>query len=269
MVAFPNIGIFLFLNQLTWKHHQHHVDCTHPRSLGCPISRVHRLAATKETSSATPIPPPPPLSMPVWSLAAPRTPLRRGDSSTKESSSDTCATSMNIVTFASAVSVATPKYWMISLYYDTLTKDSFCEAGEGVLQLLTPSHKHLVPVLGKRSGYEQGYSKSKACQSAGVPWVKCEDFVTGKMLKDEDQDHDDKECKAIWLLPRCATYLHVRLESTVDAGDHLVTICKLVSTGEWDEEHQAVRERSIDAVNPPIDHVTVLYTGLLREEGII
>ena len=170
---------------------------------------------------------------------------------------------MNIVTFASAVSVAVPKYWMISLYHDTLTKDSFCEAKEGVLQLLTPQQKNLVPILGKRSGYEKGFSKSEACQKVGTPWIDRHELTASS---------DDQRGKApqLALLPDCAAYLHVKLESTVNAGDHLVTICELINTGVWDTKDQTVKQRSPDAESvSPMDHHNVLYTGLLRQEGII
>lgn len=111
------------------------------------------------------IPPPPPISMPVWSFACP-------------SVNDQDDTSMNIVTFATPVSVAAPKLWIVSLYTNTMTRDSFLRSGQGVLQLLTPSMKDLVPVLGKRSGYEAGYSKRSECRKIGYEWIKSDsDFI--------------------------------------------------------------------------------------------
>jgi len=104
------------------------------------------------------IPPPPPISMPVWSFACPI------DVETGE-------TSMNIVTFATPVSVASPKLWIVSLYTNTLTRDSCLSSRVGVLQLLTPTMQDLVPILGKRSGYEEGYSKREECGKVGYEWV--------------------------------------------------------------------------------------------------
>ena len=103
------------------------------------------------------IPPPPSISMPVWSLASPF-----GDDET----------SMNIVTFATPVSVAPPKLWVISLYSNTKTRQAFLDSNVGVLQLLTPSLKHIVPILGKRSGYEEGYSKQTECANIGHQWIR-------------------------------------------------------------------------------------------------
>jgi hypothetical protein len=116
------------------------------------------------TAFASPsIPPPPSVSVPVWSLASPIRSPSSGDSMP--------TTSMNIVTFASPVSVAPPKLWIVSLYTNTLTRDAFLESKVAVLQLLTPELKTLVPILGKRSGYEQGFSKRDECEALGHAWV--------------------------------------------------------------------------------------------------
>jgi hypothetical protein len=36
----------------------------------------------------------------------------------------------------------------------------------------------LVPILGKRSGYEENFSKRDECAKLGFPWVKCERNVS-------------------------------------------------------------------------------------------
>jgi hypothetical protein len=108
-------------------------------------------------TASSSIPPPPPISMPVWSLASPY--------------GDDDDTSMNIVTFATPVSVAPPKIWAVSLYRDTKTREAFFESKIAILQLLVPELKHVVPLLGKRSGYEKGYSKRLECAKLGIEWV--------------------------------------------------------------------------------------------------
>jgi hypothetical protein len=52
-----------------------------------------------------------------------------------------------------------------------MTRQSFLDSKVGVLQLLTPSMQDVVPVLGKRSGYEEGYSKRDECQKLGHGWI--------------------------------------------------------------------------------------------------
>jgi flavin reductase (DIM6/NTAB) family NADH-FMN oxidoreductase RutF len=164
---------------------------------------------------------------------------------------------MNIVTFCTAVSVATPKLWIVSLYYDTLTKDSFLETKTAVLQLLTPSQKHLVPLLGKKSGYEPGYSKQAACLELGFRWIDASEFTTGN--------------SKIQVLPACAAYIQLKLRSTLEAGDHVVALCEVTRTGDWDASSESVVPASVDDAGGrmALDPSTALYTALLRQEGII
>jgi flavin reductase (DIM6/NTAB) family NADH-FMN oxidoreductase RutF len=245
--------------------------------------------ATRSRSS--PIPPPPPISMPVWSLACPAIGLPsspitekndNSESSPAETTSTTEATpktSMNIVTFATAVSVVAPKLWVVSLYHNTLTKDSFLASGSGVLQLLSSSsplsssssstnnnnnnQKYLVPVLGKRSGYDDtastGTNLSKKEESAklGFGWIR--------------PSPDDFACPAnLELLPECCTYISLRLQQILPAGDHVVAVCEVVDTGVWNPATKTIVSCA-NVVDAPqvFDPSSALYTGQLREEGII
>ena len=184
---------------------------------------------------------------------------------------------MNIVTFCSAVSVASPKLWIVSLYYDTLTKDSFLAASVSdnddeniaVLQLLRPVHKELVPVLGKQSGYDTAYSKQEECAQRGFPWV-----ANTVVAVDKEQQQQPPPTTALQLLPDCATYIYLKLINTMPAGDHVVALCEVVQTGRWDAARKAlvlVHEDDDDDRRPPsqLDPSTVLYTGQLRDENII
>lgn len=163
---------------------------------------------------------------------------------------------MNIVTFASPISVAPPKLWMISLYHNTRTKDSFVQSCQGVLQLLSPHQQDLVPVLGKQSGYD--VSKSRACEAQQSAWVE-NPFGQGQ------------------LLPGCAAYLFMELDddpqdsaATLEAGDHILLRCRLKGTGVWDSENQQVRLVNPESKTlPPMNETQALYTGQLRREGII
>jgi flavin reductase (DIM6/NTAB) family NADH-FMN oxidoreductase RutF len=239
--------------------------------------------ATRRSSS--PIPPPPPISMPVWSLACPAISLPSSPitetNGTSESPVETTATteatpktSMNIVTFATAVSVAAPKLWAVSLYHNTLTKDSFLASGSGVLQLLssssksssstnTSNQKYLVPVLGKRSGYDDtastGTYLSKKDESGklGFGWIR--------------PNPDDFACPAdLELLPECCTYISLRLQQIIPAGDHVVALCEVIDTGVWNQATKTVVSCA-NVVDAPqvFDPSSALYTGQLREEGII
>jgi len=221
--------------------------------------------------------PPPSVSVPVYSFAVPLSSKQNqsgggiyvlededGNSITKSVSD--VSTSMNIVTFCSPVSVAAPKLWMISLYKGTMTKLSFLKNKVGVLQLLTPEQSELVPLLGKRSSLEEDCSKENLCASAGFTW---EDIYFGETL---EEFHDLN----IQLLPKCASYIFLKLceeQPVLDAGDHVVALCKVVGTGIWEDNHPSngnVRLTvSEDQPQTPLDQESVMYTGYLRSIGVL
>ena len=75
------------------------------------------------------------------------------------------------------------------------------------------------------------------------------------------------------VLPNCASYLQVRLKRVTDGGDHDVAICEVIGTGVWNDAEGSVRWLGDDddagSQHPPLDHTTALYSGQLRDEGII
>jgi flavin reductase (DIM6/NTAB) family NADH-FMN oxidoreductase RutF len=195
----------------------------------------------------------------------------------------TSATSMNIVTFATPISIH-PRLWAVALYPNTRTKDSFLHQKRGVLQLLTPAQKYLVPILGKHSGYDNTtYSKREECSKQNYKWSRMEDKEDNDNDNDKNNDKDDENNDKdgeSWttttvdyeLLPQCALYIELQLQSVTDAGDHTLAICQVVRTGVWDERKQTVRtppKGDSIMTAAPLDSTTVLYSGQLREEGII
>jgi hypothetical protein len=63
--------------------------------------------------------------------------------------------------------------WGISChisYKSTLTRVAFLESKVWILQLLSPLQSKLVPILGKRSGLEEGFSKKLACADLDILW---------------------------------------------------------------------------------------------------
>lgn len=167
---------------------------------------------------------------------------------------------MNIVTFATPVSAKTlPRMWAVSLYYDTVTGDSFRRNGWGVMQLLTPSQSELVEVLGKHSGYDEPeYDKKRECAKLGYTWVESGEVDIG-----------------IELLPKCASYVALKVVSSgmpseLVAGDHVVVLCEIVQISTWNDAKKCVKAvPASDAKPVPMDADEVLYTGQLRREGII
>ena len=207
-------------------------------------------------SSSSPIPPPPSVSMPVYALAS--------------TAKDNCP-SMNIVTFTTPVSVK-PRLFMVSLYHNTMTKDSFLHSKYGILQLLNKDQKYLVPILGKSSGYDTTdlgddmlNPKEGKCQEKGYSWTT-ESTLFGQNLKDDEARNAFRKIK---VLPQCSSYIGLKLMNTMDAGDHVMALCEVVAVGKWDNEQECVIDVDIDSRNNGIDQDQILYSGLLREEGII
>jgi hypothetical protein len=202
---------------------------------------------------------------------------------------------MNIVTFATAVSVVAPRRWIVSLYHGTCTKDSFLEHGYGVLQLLRPQQKTLVPILGKRSSYETQnkvlndnddddenrendddyyYSKKQACFELGFEWVEVPADSWYRTHSGRSRSSSSSGNSCLEILPNCAAYIELELESTLEAGDHVLVLCQVRGTWQWDPSlHRAValdEAGTTTAVTTThFDHDSALYTGQLRLEGII
>jgi hypothetical protein len=64
----------------------------------------------------------------------------------------------------------------------------------------------------------------------------------------------------------------MKVKRVTDGGDHDVAICEVIGTGIWDDAKKGVRWRSDDDVNslrPALDNTSALYSGQLRDEGII
>ena len=75
------------------------------------------------------------------------------------------------------------------------------------------------------------------------------------------------------VLPNCASYMQVKLKRVTDGGDHDVAICEVVGVGVWDNVKQTVvwqcDDGNSDNQSTALDPSSALYSGQLREEGII
>jgi flavin reductase (DIM6/NTAB) family NADH-FMN oxidoreductase RutF len=189
------------------------------------------------------------------------------------------------------VSIAPPKLWVVALFHNTYTKDSFLQHETGVLQLLIHAQANLVPILGQHSGYDTTYSKQEACQQVGWNWV--EHLAQPSIHEDEvqlqqQQVQQQQKQKRHFLIPGCASYIQIKLLSTIDAGDHVLAMTQVVQTGVWNETtHEIVFGSATTSRDPaattttaaatrpplpparPLDETTVLYTGRLRQLGIL
>lgn len=159
-------------------------------------------------------------------------------------------TNMNILTYATPVSVRPERVWSIGLYKETLSHANFKQEGHGILQLLCQPHSRLVPLLGGISGKDA--DKQKECERLGFPLQS--------LTADSNLD-----LSLPLILPGCAHYLILSLvEKMYDAGSHDVAICKVESM--WTS---ALTDKSSAASASTIDDLDYLSTGKLREMGII
>ena len=143
---------------------------------------------------------------------------------------------MNIMTYATPVSVTPNRVWSLGLYRDTLTQENLLRKPVAVLQLLTTEQSSLVRILGGTSGRDE--DKKAACAKEGFEWINPDEFL------------------GINVLPDCAAYLFLTVQGgLLDAGSHLIVpYCQvegMFTTG--------------DTKSPK----THLMTSKLRELGII
>jgi flavin reductase (DIM6/NTAB) family NADH-FMN oxidoreductase RutF len=127
---------------------------------------------------------------------------------------------MNILTYATPVSVKPTRMWSIGLFRGTVAHENFSKSREGVLQLLKEPHSDVVRLLGGSSGRD--VDKKAGCAAAGFPWIESgiEFNVALKGLP----------LVSPFLLPGCAYYIHLRLEGDlIDAGGHDVAVCSVVA----------------------------------------
>jgi flavin reductase (DIM6/NTAB) family NADH-FMN oxidoreductase RutF len=119
---------------------------------------------------------------------------------------ETGKTGMNILTYASPVSIQPNRIWCIGLYKGTVAHENFSKTGEGVLQLLAPEHASIVKTLGGFSG--RNINKEKECSSLGFKW-----FTSDKSNSK--------------LLPGCTYYLKLKMteKGMMDCGNHDVALC--------------------------------------------
>lgn len=146
------------------------------------------------------------------------------------------STNMNIMTYATPVSVDPNRVWSLGIYRETLTEENLLRKPVAVLQLLTMEHVDLVTILGGNSGRD--VDKKEACAKAGFEWTQFDEF------------------QGLQVLPSCASYLYLTVQGgLLDAGSHLIVpFCQVEAMYTSGED------------TSPLVH---LKTGKLRELGVI
>jgi flavin reductase (DIM6/NTAB) family NADH-FMN oxidoreductase RutF len=143
---------------------------------------------------------------------------------------------MNILTYATPVSVKPDRLWAIGLYKGTQTHENFVKLKQGVLQLLTDEHTPLVKLLGGTSGYD--VDKQEESKALGFDWVQLE----------EEEPR---------VLQGCSSYLCLELHqgNLIDGGSHDIAICRVKSM-HTDELHR-----------PQLSTEKLRDLGIITEQG--
>jgi len=152
---------------------------------------------------------PPLVDVPVWSMAT--------------MNDDGTTTNMNLLTYATPVSIRPTRLYALGLYKGTLSRDNFLRDKTCILQLLSASdekHVECVRLLGGSSGND--LSKEDELSS-----------VHGIELQVLDGSDDDKNQPLPKVLPGCVRYLQLSMVgdevTDYDGGEssHDVVICKV------------------------------------------
>ena len=159
---------------------------------------------------------------------------------------------MNIVTYATPVSIRPERVWALGLYKETVSEENMSRSKECILQLLTEDHTSVIGLLGGTSGRD--VDKEAECSKLGLEWQEL----------NEDGTKDSTVYPKV--LPGCRTYLHLTLQGDfIDAGCHLIApYCKVeriwTSFSEEDEDDEPLTEE---------ESTLHLTTGRLRDLGLI
>lgn len=212
-------------------------------SLFCVRGVAEALASgsTKTNTVVTEIPPL--VDVPVWSMA------------TLNDDADQ-TTNMNLLTYATPVSIRPTRLYALGLFKATKSRDNFLREKSCILQLLSGSNrKHIecVRLLGGTSGKDV----SKEEDLVSVHGIELETLAAD----DENESNDDLPK----VLPGCVQYLKLSMVgdevTDYDEGEssHDVVICKV------DKMWTSVSGQIEGEANS--DHY--LSTGHLRELGLI
>jgi flavin reductase (DIM6/NTAB) family NADH-FMN oxidoreductase RutF len=138
-------------------------------------------------------------------------------------------TNMNIITYATPVSFAPERIWVIGLYKPTISYKNFVRNKIGTLQVLSANHIPIIPILGGCS--DTNYNKQQLCkQLHNCTWIESsslfEHNADGEPSSSVLSLHPN-EPKL--LLPDCPYYIRLQCLNIIDAGGHDIAVCKVLS----------------------------------------
>lgn len=170
------------------------------------------------------------------------------------------STNMNVITFATAISIKPEPLWAISLYKNTLSHENFFNfgGGWGMLQTLDITHIDAIDLLGKSSGRD--VDKIRKMKDEGK--IALQVLPLDALTHDPSSPANRSSTRSITLLSSSRAILSIQRVPSydiLDAGDHDVIICRVLETFSL--------ESSDDEVSSVVHDV--LDTQMLRQHGII
>eukprot|EP00536_Pseudo-nitzschia_multiseries_P009256 jgi/Psemu1/200277/e_gw1.254.42.1 len=233
---------------------------------------------TPPTSTTTVVTDIPPLiDVPVWSMAT----INERDESIDPDNSKgkrererERTTNMNILTYATPVSIRPDRLYALGLYKPTQSRKNLLRERTCVLQLLAESHVPCVRLLGGTSGSE--ICKEDALRDLlGVELQQLQLDVsssgTGTTTSDGTGTGTRTELPRV--LPGCVRYLRLSVVGDEGSSSHDVVICRVEET--WTScvatgaATGADDSNSNSNSNSNLAEPAHLSTGRLRELGII
>ena len=199
---------------------------------------------------------PPLVDVPVWSMATLNDDA--GDGQGESTRVSKATTNMNLMTYATPVSIRPNRLYALGLYKETKSRDNFLREKTCVLQLLSASddkHIECVRLLGGSSGKDV----SKEDELASVHGIELKELAC-------DDDNEEEQASLPKVLSGCVRYLQLSMVgdgvTNYDGGEssHDVVICKV------DRIWMSSGSVSDPEVEGGSDH---LSTGRLRELGLI
>ena len=239
-------------------------------SLLCGRSGAEALSAGSTASTTLTTDVPPLVDVPVWSMAT----LNDDGGSGDGDENPKATTNMNLLTYATPVSIRPSRLYALGLYKETKSRDNFLREKTCVLQLLSAyNEKHIecVRLLGGTSGKDV----SKEEELASVHGIDLQELASNDG-NDDDIDNSgsgggaEQQQRLPKVLPGCVRYLQLSMVgdgvTDYDGGEssHDVVICKVdkmwtSSSLGFDEEQKSENSAGSD----------YLSTGRLRELGLI
>ena len=179
-------------------------------------------------------------------------------------------TNMNLLTYATPVSIRPDRLYALGLYKETKSRDNFLREKTCVLQLLSEDHISCVRLLGGMSGRDV----QKEDELSRVHDIELQDLAAAPKDNDDDDvaDADGRELPKV--LPGCVRYLKLSMvgDDVIDCNDggegsHDVVLCRVDKM--WTSATTATGMQANEKLPQSLSTDRLRELGLITEQGRI